>query len=69
MMHLQAASCYVCQGAGLWVGQQGGTGGAKAAGGLIGSPSVSGTEQMSEQKDQSLVSFQVCVCTHECVYE
>jgi len=44
----------VCQDAGLQQGQQGGTRGrrgvaeAEAPGGLIGSPSVSGTEQMSE---------------------
>lgn len=51
----------------------------EAPGGLIGSPSVSGTEQMSELKDRSLFAFYftfspfVCVVdvtavVYECVY-
>lgn len=50
MSHLQGATCHVCQDAGLGEGWEGGVGRgglAEAPGGLIGSPSVSGTEQMS----------------------
>ena len=66
--------CRLRGGAGGWQGRQRM---AEAPGGLIGSPSVSGTEQMSEWKDRSpfaskftFSSLCVCVCVRccQCVY-
>lgn len=62
--HLQGATCHdVCQDAGLREGQAGRHGRrrvAEAPGGLIGSPSVSGTEQMSECGKRPIsICFQV----------